>query len=81
MPQEKALNWGGHRPGAGRNRQRLVLSPEVAKSLWQLTKLERAARSNPDLMQEDLIEQWLAEKWEAVERAYGGIQAKEPFIL
>jgi len=83
---KKSEKWGGARPGAGRPhgpRKRLELDSDTAKSLYQLTRLRRAALHQPDLREEDVVKVLVAAEWEKVESELLPLseEAKEPYIL
>lgn len=63
-------NWGGKRRGAGRNRQRLLLSKEAAKSLYILTKHRRALFNKPELTEEDVVSDLIAAGWHELDEHY-----------
>jgi len=79
MPEK---SWGGKRSNAGRNRQRITLSPEAAKSLWLLVKQQRALLSQPHLTQEDIVTRLIEAEWSKIESGYlDGAEIAKDFIL
>lgn len=72
---EKSNSWGGKRPGQGRKpgkkaRVYLHLSPASAKSLFLLTKHQRAFLSKPDLTEEEVVSGLVDAAWQEVEQEY-----------
>ena len=76
-------NWGGKRRGAGRLRQRLTLNKDAAKTLYLLVKLERSARSKPELTEECIVEEMIEARWQEINAEFerGAEIAQEPYIL
>ncbi len=74
----------GARPGAGRKpgpRKRLELDADTAKSLYQLTRLRRAALSQPDLAEEDVVKSLVDAEWEKVEGEMLPAEEAKDFII